>query len=227
MRGFDALEALFKEHADPEQAEGMSAYMRHQFSFLGIKAPLRTKLSRDHLRERGQPSDLEGFARRCYQAPHRELQYFVQDWLKPQAERLGPERLPLIEELIQTQPWWDTVDFLAPTLAGAILSQDRALWSAYPERWIQHESLWLRRAAIIFQLKYKERTDDEVLFRYCQAQAGERAFFIQKAMGWALRERSKTEPQLIRDFIARVELPALTQREALRWLRGRAGRAER
>ena len=214
----------FQAHADPEQARGMSAYLRHQFQFFGIKAPQRVLLSRAYLNTHGQPSELIEqlkLARACYQAPYRELQYFVQDWLKPQAKRLGPEHLPLIEELIQTQPWWDTVDFLAPTLVGAILSKDRALWEDYPERWIHHESLWLRRSAIIFQLKYKERTEDEVLLRYCLSQAQEREFFIQKAMGWALRERSKTRPQLIRDFVSAHELPALTRREALKWLKSK------
>lgn len=216
----------FQAHADPRVAEEMSAYMRHQFSFLGIRAPLRARLSQSYLDAHGEPDDLASFARACHQAPHRELQYFVQDWLKPRVHTLGPEHLPLLEELIQTQPWWDTVDVLAPSLAGVILKQNRAFWSDYPERWLRHESLWLRRAAIIFQLKYKAQTDDELLFRACLDRAHERAFFIQKAMGWALRERSKTNPDAIVDFVTRSPLPALTRREALKWLKTNSKRGQ-
>lgn len=222
MSNFDTLNTYFQMHSNAKQAEEMSAYMRHQFKFLGIKAPQRILLSKTYLKNYGHPQELLFFVRQCYRAPYRELQYFVHDWLRPLAMQLTPDVLPLIEELIQTQSWWDTVDFLAPTLAGTILSQHRELWHEYPERWIKHDNFWLRRSAIIFQLKYKDYTDDEALFRYCLTQAHEREFFIQKAMGWALRERSKTQPKMIYDFVSKHPLPALTQREALKWIKLKA-----
>ena len=97
--------------------------------------------------------------------------------------KIRSQTLPLLEELIVTQSWWDTVDFLAPSLAGIILKTRPNLWKYYPEKWIKHENIWLKRSAILFQLKYKQDTDDQTLFRYCRMCAHEQEFFIQKQ--WA------------------------------------------
>ena len=200
----------------------MSAYMRHKFSFFGIKTPARKSLSKRFLSDFGEPESLEEIerlAKNCFAAPQRELHYFVGDWLKPKAKRLPPEILPLLEDLIITKSWWDTVDFLSPSIAGVILAQDSALWSKFPDRWISSSNLWLRRSAILWQLKRKQETDDERLFYYCSLCREEEEFFIQKAMGWALRERSKTNESSVRRFLESHQMPPLTEREALKWLR--------
>ena len=217
----EALSQLFTEHSDLNNAAAMSAYMRHQFDFFGIKTPLRKQLSKRYLRDHGTPSAPLMFAQACFEAPQRELQYFVGDWLRPRAKRLGPEWLPQIEALIIKRSWWDTVDFLSPSIAGPILAQDRALWSAFPDRWIHSENMWLRRSAILFQLKLKERVNEETLFRYCETCKSDSEFFVQKAMGWALREYTKTNPKAVLQFLDDHAMPALTDREARKWLKSR------
>ena len=223
LKVFD-LVTCYDAHQNLKNAQEMSAYMRNKFAFFGIKTPARKLLSKRCLKDFGEPKsleDIEQLARDCFAAPQRELQYFVGDWLKPKAKRLSPEILPLLEELIITKSWWDTVDFLSPSIAGVILAQDSALWPKFPDRWISSSNLWLRRAAILWQLKRKQETDDERLFYYCSLCRGEEEFFIQKAMGWALRERSKTNESSVHRFLESNQMPPLTEREALKWLRNK------
>lgn len=211
------LRHLYSAQRNAQKALEMSAYMKNKFPFYGIQSVQRKQLSKQYLIDHGEPN-LPLMLRACFNTYGRELQYFVGDWLKPKAKRLGPDILPLLEELIMTQSWWDTVDFLAPSIAGIILKAHPHLWSVYPDTWIQHENMWLRRSALLFQLKYKADTDDQTLFHYCQLCAHEKEFFIQKAMGWALRERSKTNPEAVLKFLSDTTLPKLTVREAQKWL---------
>lgn len=213
-----SLHILYSAHQDLRKAKEMSAYMRNKFSFYGIQSVQRKALSKQFLKTHKE-LDVSKVTRACFAAEGRELQYFVNDWLKPQAQKLDPELLPLLEELIVTQSWWDTVDFLAPSIAGIILKTRPDLWKYYPEKWIKHENIWLKRSAILFQLKYKQDTDDQTLFRYCKMCAHEQEFFIQKAMGWALRERSKTNPEAVLKFLKDSPMPTLSDREARKWLK--------
>ena len=211
------LHRLYLEHQNPQKALEMSAYMRNKFPFYGIQSVQRKELSRQFLKAHGE-LDVSTMTRACFAGQGRELQYFVNDWLRPQAKNLDPELLPLLEELIVTRSWWDTVDFLAPSIIGIILKADHNLWKQYPEKWIKHENIWLKRSAILFQLKYKQDTDEQTLFRYCQMCAYEKEFFIQKAMGWALREYSKLDPEAVLKFLTDSPMPSLTDREARKWL---------
>jgi 3-methyladenine DNA glycosylase AlkD len=108
--------------------------------------------------------------------------------------------LEIFEYLIRTKSWWDTVDDIAANLVGPLLSD-------YPElikvmdSWIQDENIWIRRTALIFQLKWKKQTDTNRLFTYCGQVMHERDFFIRKAIGWALRQYSKTDPVAVKQFI--------------------------
>ena len=69
------------------------------------------------------------------------------------------------------------------------------------DKWITDENLWIRRSAILAHLKHKENMDQEKLFSYCIQCAHEKEFFIQKAIGWVLREYSKTQPEGVSNFI--------------------------
>jgi 3-methyladenine DNA glycosylase AlkD len=126
--------------------------------------------------------------------------------------------LPVLEELIGVRSWWDTVDFLAPKLAGPLLLRYPELIGTYPGRWIESDNIWYQRSAILFQLDYKQQTDAQRLFDYIRRRADSREFFVQKAAGWALRQYSKTAPDAVREFIAGNELPPLTVREGLKWV---------
>lgn len=214
---------LYEAHRDPVAAGPMSAYMRGQFLFLGIKAPNAAALLREALAGVVRPgqSELAAAARSLWQLPEREYQYAGTALLARHAEACSASFLPVIEELILAKSWWDTVDTLAVNVVGPLVFRHPELGSAM-DVWIASEHTWLARSAILHQLKYKGSTDSEKLFRYCLTRSADREFFIRKAIGWALREYSKTDAATVRNFVAGhdTELSGLSKREALLWLSG-------
>lgn len=215
---FAALSECYAQFAQPEQAMGMAAYMKNHFPFLGIKTPERRELSAGFIAEHDYPrgEELKTLCRLCFAAPQRELQYFVNDLLRKRVKHLGVDFLDLFEELIGQKSWWDTVDFIAPHLAGALFKRFPEYTRTYTQRWIDSPNIWYQRAAIIFQLDYKDKTDAELLFEYIQKRSDSKEFFVQKGAGWALRQYARVNPEGVKDFVADTKLPALTVREALR-----------
>ena len=216
----DRLEA----QANPAEAAPMARYMRDQFPFYGIKTPQRRLLVREFLARQGLPPPdlLESVVLALWQRPQRECQYIAVGLLERGSKRLDTPIVDLLEQLIITKSWWDTVDSLASGLAGEQFRRFPAAGAAALPRWRTSDNIWLRRSAILFQLGYKKETDAELLLAIIEENKMSGEFFIQKAIGWALREYSKTNPGLVVDFVERAKLAPLSQREALKWLQRRA-----
>ncbi|KRE49658.1 DNA alkylation repair protein [Paenibacillus sp. Soil522] len=214
----NALEAKFREHANPEIAEPMEAYMRNQFVFLGIKTPERKQLLREFWKQNEKPQgeELLQTAEQLWQLMEREFHYVAMGLLEKYGKEAKPPHIDVLERWVTTQSWWDTVDFLAAHLVGYQLSKYPELIADYTARWIVSENLWLRRTAILFQLKYKQHTDTERLFDYIRRTKGESEFFIRKAIGWALREYAKTDAALVHRFVKETDLSPLSKKEALK-----------
>jgi 3-methyladenine DNA glycosylase AlkD len=214
----EGLTREFEAARNPERAAPMSAYMRERFPFLGIVSTHRRELARRVLTGVAAPTEAEltTVALACWELPEREYQYFACDWLRRHASRLTPEFLPVAGQLIVTKPWWDTVDPLAAHVVGVLVARHSALASTMDD-WAASGELWLVRTAILHQLRFKSQTDTERLFRYCVSHAGHQDFFIRKAIGWALREYAKTDPEGVRRFVkTQTALSALSVREALK-----------
>jgi len=213
------LTATYGAAADPARAEPMRAYMKDVAPFLGLTTPVRRTLSRTVVEGTPRPdeADCTAVALRCWQLPEREYQYFAVDYLRRHARVLSSGFLPVARHLVSTVPWWDTVDLLAAHVVGALVAADPAL-KADMDAWIVDDDLWIARTALLHQLRYKERTDPERLFTYCLHQSGHPDFFIRKAIGWALREYAKTDPEAVRGFLAREKgrFAPLSVREALK-----------
>ena len=139
------------------------------------------------------------------------------DYLRRHVRRCSSGFLPVTRHLVTTVPWWDTVDLLAAHVVGALVAADPAL-AAEMDRWSADDDLWLVRTALLHQLRHKERTDTDRLFHYCLRQSGHPDFFVRKAIGWALREYAKTDPDAVRDLLAREgdRFAPLSVREALK-----------
>ncbi|TYR98780.1 DNA alkylation repair protein [Rossellomorea vietnamensis] len=199
----------------------MKAYMRNQFEFLGIRTPERKIVLRDFLKENGAPSleELPEIARTLWKQPEREFQYLALALLDKNRNRLQPEHLSLIEELIVTKSWWDTIDTIAARIAGFVIKKFPVEGGVFLEKWIASDNFWLNRTAILYQLSYKEETDEDKLFSYIKQHASSKEFFIEKAIGWALREYSKTAPEKVAGFIEEEELRPLSKREGLKHLK--------
>ena len=209
---------LFREHADEQQAIEMSAYMRDMFPFLGLPKPTREKLQREFITAAKKATSVDwSFVKTCW-AMEREFQYLALDYLRALTPLLGADDIPRLRELAITKSWWDTVDCL-DAIVGEIALRSPQL-NAVLLLWSADKNFWLRRIAIDHQLQRKERTDTALLEQIIVNNFGQKEFFINKAIGWALREYSKTDSAWVSDFINRYrkELAPLSIREASKYL---------
>ena len=215
------LSSAFEAHRDAERARGMASYMRDQFPYYGIPAPEQRVIAREILANHEKPDEaqLKAIALACWGRREREWQYFACDLLVRHASNVSARFITTAKTLVSTKSWWDTVDSLAIRTVGPLVRSHPALQTTM-DRWIANKNIWLARTAILHQISYKKDTDAERLFDYCARRAHDREFFIRKAIGWALREYSKTDERAVRSFVRlhRSELSGLSQREALKWL---------
>jgi len=211
---------VFSAAGNNNEADAMSKYMRKRFSFFGIKSELRKSLQKDFLSKYPLPQcdELKELIEKLWALPKRELHYFAIEILEKSIKKADESWMPLLEKLISENSWWDTIDAVASKLIGAYLKKYPQFCESYPEKWIRSDNFWFRRTALLYQLKYKKDTDFERLKNYILRTASEKEFFIQKAQGWTLREYAKTNPVLVRQFVAENTsiLSQLTKREALK-----------
>ncbi|MBL7923418.1 MAG: DNA alkylation repair protein, partial [Bacteroidia bacterium] len=157
-------------------------------------------------------------AKQIWDLPRREYQYAAMELCAKKLKSYLPGHLELFEYMIQDRSWWDTVDFIAGTLVGGLFRMHPQLIGPAVMRWTAGPDFWFHRCSILFQLKYGKKTDAPLLFRLCRDFAGEKEFFIRKAIGWALRQYSKSEPAAVRDFIGRQKLSPLSRKEASKYI---------
>lgn len=216
----ERLTQLFEQHRNENDAEPMKKYMKDHFPFLGIKSPLRKELETEFFKESGilkEPFNHE-FVVSLWEKEEREYQYTALSYIGKYLKKLEKVDLGFIEHLITTKSWWDTVDALSPKSVGAIAKRFPEVIQETINGWSTHDNLWLRRSAILFQLKYKEETNEELLYSYILKNADSKEFFIQKAIGWALREYSKTNTASVKRFMEGYQLAPLSVREGSKYL---------
>ncbi|EAD2302967.1 DNA alkylation repair protein [Listeria monocytogenes] len=210
------IQTLFRTNRSLTDAPPMEAYMKNQFTFLGIRAGERKKLVAAYLKENGAPQDLLEFTIALFAEEEREFQYVAIDLLSRYGKKQPSEAIKVYEQLIVTKSWWDTVDGLAGTVVSNHFKLYPELIPTYNETWINGDNIWLARTAILFQLKYKEKTDVDLLFFNCEKWLASKEFFIQKAIGWALRQYAKVDSGAVRQFVNSHSLAPLSRREALK-----------
>lgn len=196
----------------------MAAYMKTDMPFYGIQKPgrmlvLRELKSRFPIEIRSQ---YQSAVLALWEQPHREEKYAAIHLAQAWPRFIVPASLPLYRRLIVEGAWWDFVDDLAIRLAGIVWLNHRETASVVMDSWIDHDCMWLRRAAIIGQIKHKKQTDEDRLFDYCLRRAHEKELFIRKGIGWALREHAYTNPRKVKAFLRkhRDKLSPLSMREA-------------
>lgn len=213
------LETVFRKNASAELAVPMEAYMKNNFSFLGIKTTPRRALFKEirilHKEEVKQNS--REIALELYRKNEREFHYCaIEILMKELKKKYQKEDIQLIEKLIITHSWWDSVDTLAKYILGNYLAQFPDEIQNVIDRFSTSDNMWLNRSSILFQLDYKANTNADLLFTICEKHAASKAFFIQKAIGWALRDYSRFNPIGVTGFVAKTNLKPLSKREALR-----------
>ena len=212
------LQIEFEKHAHAVVAAGQKAYMKNRFEFYGIKTPQRREIQKLFLAKAYLPpkKDLEKITKFLWNKPQREYQYFAQELVRKYIRKTEPHDITLYEYMVVNKSWWDTVDFIAVHLIGEYFKKYPDSRGGMVDAWLASGNIWLQRSAILFQLNYKENLDTEYLSYVINSLPGSKEFFINKAIGWVLRNYSKTDPEWVREFVDRTELDKLSRREALR-----------
>ena len=202
-----------------EKAGFMAAYMKDRFPFLGIARPERAALARNFLRGARKAAAVDwALVDRLWGLPEREFQYLAVDYLAAAKGRVAADDIGRLAGLVTAKSWWDTVDALATVVVGDLCARHPELVGGHMVGWSAGANIWLARTAILFQLKYKEKTDTEVLGLIIRNTCGTKEFFLNKAIGWALREYSKTDREWVAAFIAGHRLHTLSVREGSKYL---------
>lgn len=217
----NALESEFSKIANPQLALKQEAYMRNQFKTFGIKTEDRRNIQKPFLVKAYLPpkQDLEYIIKTLWTKTEREFQYFAQELSFKYLNKTEQQDLALFEFMVTNKSWWDTVDFITVKLIGNYFKVFPELRKTYVDKWSASGNIWLQRAAILFQLKYKSALDADLLVYTINKNLGHEEFFINKAIGWILREYSRTNPDWIKDFVEKTELSKLSKREALRLIK--------
>jgi 3-methyladenine DNA glycosylase AlkD len=214
-----SLKKLYEQNANPAQAEAMKKYMRDQFEYLGIKSPQSEALMKAFIKEHGLPriTELNAITRDLWSLPQREFQYVATGLIRRLENKLEPEFITTLEYLLITKSWWDTVDSIAGGIVGAQFKRFPDVREKYLQKWRKSDNFWLRRTTLLFQLGYKKETDFDLMCELIKENLGSDEFFINKAIGWALRQYAHTNPVPVKKFVkATKKLNPLSRREALK-----------
>ena len=217
-----SLKTLFEQHADPVQAVPMKKYMRDQFEYLGIKSPQFKALMKDFIAVNGTPplKDLDVILRELWALPQREFQYVAASLLGRSEKELPAKFIQTIEYLLVTKSWWDTVDTISGGALGVHFKRFPEVREKHLAKWRASNNFWLRRAAILFQLNYKKETDFDLLCEIIRENLDSKEFFINKAIGWSLRQYARIDPKAVTKFVKATPLHPLSRREAMKHLEG-------
>ena len=216
---FNKLYEEMIQHKNEEQAQKMSKYMLNKFEYIGIKTPERREIFKNFFKEYKNEEKIDWeFVNKCWENKYREFQYIAADYLKNMKDKLTIDDIPNLKQLILKKSWWDTIDNLDMTI-GALALKDSNVNKILLE-WSLDENIWLRRIAIDHQLLRKEKTNAELLEKILKNNLGQAEFFINKAIGWALRDYSKTNPERVKNFIEenKEKMAKLSIKEASKYL---------
>ncbi|MCW6676658.1 DNA alkylation repair protein [Aerococcaceae bacterium NML180378] len=220
MNQYLKIKAAFETQRNIEKAKQMAAYMRNQFVYYGLQTPERRRIYQPLLKEAHKTKMIDWqFLDQCWVDPHREFQYLVTDYLIALQKELTYEDIERhLKYYATTKQWWDTIDGLDRIIGNVAFADERV--NDLMLSWSQDEDMWLRRIAIDHQLTRKNKTNKELLAQIIVNNLGSEEFFINKAIGWSLRDYSKINPDWVRNFVEqhRQRMAPLSIREASKYL---------
>ncbi len=219
MDRYQQIKEQFIVNQNREKAIAMSNYLRNQFQFYGIPSPKRKEIYKQFLKEEKKQKRIDwNLLDSCYKDEYREFQYFVCDYLNAMKAYLSYDDIPHMKQYIKVKQWWDTIDCFDRIIGDIGLKDERV--NTLMLEWSKDEDFWIRRIAIDHQLCRKEKTNHELLEKIIVNNLGSNEFFINKAIGWSLRDYSKTNPEFVRNFINKYkeEMASLSVKEASKYL---------
>lgn len=214
----EGLREALVPFCNPEEAQKLSAYVRNKFVYLGLRAPKMKEIFKEYVKNHGVPDEnqFRDVLLALWRYEEREMQIMGLYLLDKMKIHFQHNDGFLLQELIQTKPWWDTIDHLAKKHVGYYFELFPEERSTIIEKWLQSDNTWLIRSCILFQLGYKYKTDEELLARIIAETCETNEFFIDKAIGWALREYAKINSEFTLGLCATLPLSNLSKKEAIK-----------
>jgi len=210
------LTGIMASRRNEENALHMASYMKDHYSYFGIRSPERNVILRKYIGEYKIPVDWKETVKLCWDENEREMQYIGMELAFRSKKMYLKEDVDFFEFIIVTKSWWDTVDFIASNIIGQYFLAFPNQIKPVTAKWNNSSNMWLNRTCLLFQLKYRERTDFNLLQDFIHRHKNSDEFFIKKAIGWALRQYSKTYPNEVQTFVEETELKPLSRKEALK-----------
>ena len=214
-----AIQKEFTALANPTIAAGAKAYLLHQFEFYGLQTPERRKICKAFYKANpvNNHTELTKIIKEAFNEPQRELHYFAIELLSHHHALWTSKTITLIEWMLTHNSWWDSVDSTNSNVIGKYFIQFPELLENTTNKWNLSSNFWLQRMSILFQLSYKEKTNTELLEKYIVNRMDTNEFFVNKAIGWALRAYAYTHKKWVIRFVQdHPQLSNLSKREALR-----------
>ena len=222
IKELNLLKTELTNAAIPGNSAVMSKYMKDHFPFLGVSAVPRKLIFKEWKSKFAveySPNESRELVTLLFTQNEREFHYIgvelVNSWKKK--EILSSDST-FLKELITTKSWWDSVDAIASNYLGKYIQLFPEQGTDLIEEWRHSENIWLRRSCLIYQLKYGNTTDFTLLMDLINQFKSDKQFFIQKAIGWSLRQYSKYQPEAVRDFLVDSDLKGLARKEAEKYL---------
>ncbi len=219
MTKYLEIKRLFEAKQNKQKAVQMAAYMKKLFSFYGLQATERRSIYKDFLKHEKKSKIIDWqFLDQCWADKHREFQYLVLDYLIAMQQFIIYDDIPKIRNYVKTKQWWDTIDGIDRIIGNIAFSDERV--NKLVVEWSKDADFWVRRIAIDHQLCRKEKTNTKLLEQILVNNFGSSEFFINKAIGWSLRDYSKTNAEWVRNFIEKYKskMDKLSIREASKYL---------
>ncbi len=218
MNYVEQIKECYYRNGNAINAIPMKHYLRDQFECIGIKTPKRREITRPFLKKSMLPpiSDVDAVIREFWALDGREFQYFAQELAMKYLKQINKEAIKTYEFMIVNKSWWDTIDIIAKKLVGNYMLTFPEERDGILSKWLDSNNIWLQRSCLLFQLGYKEDTDVNCLFDVIRRLKTIDEFFIQKAIGWSLREYSKVNREAVFTFINGTALSKLARSEGLK-----------
>ena len=212
----------FEQKSNHEKALGSAKYMKGKFTFYGVDATTRKVIQKEWftlLKQNEKLINRWEIVRELWEKEYRELHYVAIDWMNSwKKDTVQKEDIIHFEWLITNHSWWDSVDSIASNVLGTYFKQFPEQVEKVVTEWRNDTNMWLNRSCLIYQLKYKKAVNFDLLKSLIQQYQPVKEFFIQKAIGWALRQYSKFNPDGVRDFIEEINLQGLARREGAKYI---------
>lgn len=218
MSFIGAIRDAFYALENAENAHWMRQYMRNKYLFIGIKKPEQALVFKDIYKKYGKAEDWYEVSSELFAMSEREFQYVAMEYLL-KAKKSWDSRVPLlVHRWVDENSWWDVVDVLGPKVLGLYFQRFPQELSEWIPIWMKSPNFWHQRLCILFQLGYKNQTDLTLLSTIILSLNTSKEFFVQKAIGWSLRQYARTDPEWVLNFVGNHPLMPLSKREALKHL---------